>query len=143
MRKLLVVLYLGIFLVGGCSQTSTSTKNLPVLDASSQGNLIESLKVVSAAVPAAQKEKFEGYVNFYTKYQFPSPKSYERLATKLNGKNYQEALQVLNEDLIALRKDFDGSISRLSLVGIPEIASQIRSKNFFTAITNPSIDASV
>ena len=124
MRKLLLILCLGVFFVGGCGQTSTSTQNLPVLDASSQGNLIESLRVVSATVPAAQKEKFEGYVAFYTKYQFPSPKSYERLATKLNGKNYKEALQVLNEDLIALREDFDGSISRLSLAGIPEIASQ-------------------
>ena len=124
MRKLLFVLCLGIFLVGCRSQTSTRTQNLPVLDASSQENLIGSLKVVSASVPAARKEKVEGYVDFYTKYQFPIPKSYGRLATKLNGKNYQEALQVLNEDLIALREDFDGSISRLSFVGIPEIASQ-------------------
>lgn len=124
MKKVLFILCSGIFLVAGCGQSSTNTKNLPVLDASSQENLIESLKVVSGSVPAAQKEKFEGYVDFYTTYQFPSPKSYERLATKLNGKNYQEALQVFNEDLIALREDFDGSISRLSLAGIPEIASQ-------------------
>lgn len=124
MRKLLLILCLGVFFVGGCGQTTTSTQNLPVLDTSSQENLIESLKVVSASVPAAQKEKFEGYVEFYTKYQLPSPKSYERLATKLKGKNYQETLQILNEDLVALREDFDGSISRLSLAGIPEIASQ-------------------
>ena len=82
--------------VRGCTQTSTGTKNLPILDASSPETLIESLKTVSASVPAAQKEKFEGYVDIYTKYQFPSPKSYERLAPELNGKNYQEALQVLN-----------------------------------------------
>jgi len=124
MKKLLFILCLGSFFVGGCGQTTTNTQNLPVLDASSQENLIESLKVVSASVPTAQKEKFDGYVAFYTKYQFPSPKSYERLATKLNGKNYKEALQALNEDLVALREDFDGSISRLSLASIPEIASQ-------------------
>lgn len=124
MKKLFFVLYLGLFFVTGCGQHPTDMKSLPVLDASSQENLIESLKTVSVSVPAAQKEKFEGYVDFYTKYQFPSPKSYERLAPELNGKNYQEALQVLNEDLIALREDFDGSISRLSLAGIPAIASQ-------------------
>ena len=124
MKNLLLMLCLGVISLVGCNQNTTSTKNLPVLDASSQEKLIESLGVVSASVPASQKEKFEGYVPFYTKYQFPSPKSYERLATELNGKNYQDALQVFNEDLIALREDFDGSISRLSLAGIPEIASQ-------------------
>ena len=124
MKNLLLMLCLGVISLVGCNQNTTSTKNLPVLDASSQEKLIESLGVVSASVPASQKEKFEGYVAFYTKYQFPSPKSYERLATELNGKNYQDALQVFNEDLIALREDFDGSISRLSLAGIPEIASQ-------------------
>ena len=124
MKQVLFILCSGIFLVAGCGQSSTNTKNLPVLDASSQERLVESLKIISASVPAAQKQKFDGYVDFYTKYQFPSPKSYERLATELNGKNYQEALQVFNEDLIALKKDFDGSISRLSLAGIPEIASQ-------------------
>lgn len=124
MKKLLFILCLGIFSLGGCTQTSTGTKNLPILDASSPETLIESLKTVSASVPAAQKEKFKGYVDFYTKYQFPSPKSYERLAPELNGKNYQEVLQVLNEDLVALKEDFDGSISRLSLAGIPAIASQ-------------------
>ena len=124
MKKLLFVLCLGLFFVAGCGQSPTSTQNLPVLDASSQEKLVESLKTVSASVPAAQKQKFDGYVDFYTKYQLPSPRSYERLAPQLDGKNYKEALKVLREDLMDLKEDFEGSIARLSFAVIPEIASQ-------------------
>ena len=124
MKKLFFILCSGLFFVAGCGQTSTSTQNLPVLDASSPEKLIESLKTVSASVPAAQKKKFDAYVDFYTNYQLPSPRSYERLASQLDGKNYQEALAVLKEDLVGLKEDFEGSISRLALAGVPEIASQ-------------------
>ena len=123
MRKLLFILCSGIFFTGGCGQTSMDTKNLPVLDASSQEKLIESLKMVSASVPADKKLKFDGCVAFYEQFQIPSPEAFEDLAPQLNGKNYKEALAFFEEDMGKMVGDFKQYLAELAIVGIPALAT--------------------
>lgn len=124
MKKLLFVLCLGIFLVGGCGQAPTSTQNLPVLDASSPDQLVENLQTLSASVPADEKERFDEYVGFYTQYQFSNPQLRKKLAPKLDGKNYQGVLAALRANLEYLKEDFSTSAFRLSFEGVPEAATR-------------------
>lgn len=123
MRKLLFMLCSGLFFVAGCDQTPTSTQNLPVLDASSPEKLIESLKTVSASIPADKKLKFDGCSQFYLQFQIPSPEAFEDLAPQLNGKNYKEALAFFEEDMGKMVGDFKQYLAELAIVGIPALAT--------------------
>ena len=123
MKKLSLILCLGICFLGGCTPSSTSTQNLPVLDASSQEKLVESLKMVSASVPAAQKQKFDGCSQFYLQFQIPSPEAFEDLAPQLNGKNYKEALAFFEEDMGKMVEDLKQYLAELAIVGIPALAT--------------------
>ena len=120
---------LGIFFLGGCGQTTTNTQNLPVLDASSQEKLIESLKVVSASVPAEKKLKFDGCAAFYEQFQIPSQEAFEDLAPQLNGKNYKEALAFFEEDMDGMVDGFKQYLAELSIVGIPTLATDNKELN--------------
>ena len=120
---------LGIFFLGGCGQTTTNTQNLPVLDASSQEKLIESLKVVSASVPADKKLKFDGCAAFYEQFQIPSQEAFEDLAPQLNGKNYKEALAFFEEDMGGMVDGFKQYLAELSIVGIPTLATDNKDLN--------------
>lgn len=123
MKKLIYIVFLGIFFITACGQTSTNTQNLPVLDASSIEKLVGSFKVVSASVPADKKEKFNGCVEFYLQYQIPDTETFKELAPQLNGKNYKEALAFFEEDMGKMVEDFKQYLAELAIVGIPTLAT--------------------
>lgn len=123
MKNILFILCIGIFFIGACNQTSTSTKNLPVLDASSPEKLVETLKAVSVSVPEKQKTKFDSYADFYIQYQIPSDEIFEVLAPQMNGKNYKELLAFFKEDLVKMSEGIKEYLAELSTVGIPILAT--------------------
>lgn len=123
MKNLLFIVGIGIFFIWGCNQTSATTKNVPVLDASSPEKLVESLKTLSESVPKEQKVKFDSYAEFYIHYQIPSAGIFEDLALQLDGKSYKEVLAFFEEDLLKLKTEIERYLANLSIIEIPTLAT--------------------